>query len=133
MKRRQIVLIDQGCGHEGSGGLRDGIGQDLAPGESAEHCQGQGDGGIQMRARDLAGNVDAHGDGESPSQSDVGVAAVDYFAGSLRRKEHNHGDDSGSQQDQHEGSQKFGDQLGEQRKRRIRLHSVDPIRLTLFG
>ncbi len=113
-ERRQVVPIHEGRGRERSGGLSDGIGQDLAPGEAAEHRERQSHGGVQMRSRYLAGDINSHRDCESPAQSDVGEAAVNGFAGVLRGKEHDHGDDSGAEQNQHKGAQEFRDQFRRQ-------------------
>src|ERR1700733_2271005 len=65
-----------------------------------------------MAAGNLSCNVDPHGHGESPTQSDIGVATMDRGAWSARRKQNNHGDHAGAEEDQDEGSEKLGNQLG---------------------
>ena len=74
--------------------LRDEIVEHLRPGHAPRDGHGQRHGGIQMRAADRAGNVDAEGDGESPPEGDVGVAALDDFTGNGRiaPEERDHGD-----------------------------------------
>ncbi len=83
---RQIVSISQGRGEECSGGLRNGIRYDFAPGKITKDREGERDSGIEMAAGNFPGDVDPHGDGESPSQSNVGVAAMNGCRGIISGK-----------------------------------------------
>ncbi len=49
------------------------------------------------------GDVDAHSDGESPRDGDVGVAAL--------IEEDVHGDDAAAEHNQDQGAEEFGDEL----------------------
>src|SRR6202044_924901 len=53
---REIIPVDQGGGGEASRGLRDGIRDDLAPREIAEHGESERDRGVEMRAGNFSGN-----------------------------------------------------------------------------
>ena len=110
---RQIVSIGQSRGEECSGSLRDGIRHDFAPGKITKDREGEGDGGIEMAAGNFSRDVDSHRDGESPSQSDVGVAAMNGCRGIICGKQHDHGDDARAEENQDEGSEELGDQFGD--------------------
>src|SRR5262249_48315494 len=89
----------------------EGVRQHLAPGEVTKNGNCQGNRRIKVGSGNLPGNVNAHRDSQSPSQSDIGVAAVDHFGRVAGGKEYHHGDNAGSKQDQHERSEKLGKQL----------------------
>ena len=65
-----------------------------------------------MAARNFSGDVNSHGHGESPTQSDVGVAAVNGGRRSVRGKQNDHGDHARAEENQDEGSEELGNQLG---------------------
>ena len=106
-----IVPEDERRSGKSSHGLSDGIGKHLSPGEAAENSQGQSDGGIQMGPGNLTGDVDAHSDGESPAQCDVGKTSMNGFAGVARGEQDHHGDHAGAEQDQNESAEKLRDQF----------------------
>src|SRR6266567_8362453 len=104
-KGGQVIPENERSGCKSSRSLSDGVGQHFAPGESTEDGKGQGYRRIEMRPRGLARNVNSHRHAESPAQGDVGKTTVDGLARVARWKKHNHGNDSGAEQNQHKSAQ----------------------------
>ena len=74
-----VVLIEdinQQGAHEAAQHLGDAIAEDGAPGELAGDGQAQGDGRIQVRTGDRAGNQNAHHHGETPCEGDHDPSAA---------------------------------------------------------
>ena len=71
-----IEYINQQGAHEAAQHLGDAVAKDLAPGELAGDGEAQGDGRIQVRTGDGAGNEHAHHHGETPREGDDDPSAA---------------------------------------------------------
>src|ERR1035438_2743910 len=98
-----VIQEDDGSGAKGSGDLDDRVGQNLFPREAAVDGEGERDSRVEMRTGGFSGDIDSHGDGQSPGQRDIGVAAF--------IKEDIHGDDAVAEQDEDHGAEEFGYKL----------------------
>src|SRR5438445_102182 len=67
--------------------------------------------GPKMRARYAAGNVASHGDAQSPSERDVGEAAMHDFPGRTLPEEHHHRYHAGAEENQNQGAEKFSQEF----------------------
>jgi RNA polymerase sigma-70 factor (ECF subfamily) len=65
-------------------------------------------GGVEMRAADLAGHVDSHGDPQAPAQRNVAVTTLDHFAWDAGAEQHHHGGHA-VERDQNHRAEEFGD------------------------
>ena len=99
---------------ECSRSLRSRVRHDLGPGKAAKDRQRQGDSWIQMRTRDLAGDVNAHRNRQPPSERDVGKPAVNDFSGIPGWEQDHHGDNAIAEQDENERSEELGDEFRSQ-------------------
>jgi len=109
VNRSVIDGKDDGRGNEGTDGLRDRIRQDLAPGELAMNGERNGDGWIQVRTGNAPGDIDAHGDSESP-----GEVNGDDVSGSASAED-DLGDNTGAECDQDEGAKELGGEFASER------------------
>jgi hypothetical protein len=109
-----IIPKNHGSRHECSGSLRQRVRYDLAPGKSAENSQGNGYSGVQVRSGNLACHVNAHRDSETPTQSNVGEAAMNRFSRIVRRKQNDHRHNPGAKQNEHKRPEKFRDEFSHQ-------------------
>ncbi len=67
-----------------------------------------------MASGNFSRHVNSHSDGESPTQSDIGVAAMNGCRWIICRKQNDHGDDARAEENEDEGSEELGDQFGNQ-------------------
>ncbi|MOA35303.1 hypothetical protein D3C78_1567460 [compost metagenome] len=72
----QVVIqpVDQRCGAEGSGDLRDDVRQYFASVKAGEQPQCDGDCRVEMRTRDGSGQIDGHGNAQAPNDTDFPLA-----------------------------------------------------------
>ena len=71
-----VEHIDQQGADEAAQHLGDDVAEDLAPGELAGDGEAQGDGRIEVRAGDGAGDEHAHHHGEAPREGDHDPSAA---------------------------------------------------------
>ena len=108
-----VEHVDQQGAHEAAQHLGDDVAEDLAPGELAGDGEAQGDGRIEVRAGDGAGDEHAHHHGEAPREGDHDPSA----AFRLGLVEGAGGADTVTEQHQDEGADEF-ENVG------VEMHSV---------